>query len=344
MIHQGMIDQYQNLLRMYQIEAEFMEKIGKIIKIYSKKGTFALKETELTDVQRKSFLFTIQTLHLNGYRHSVPIYPTQSGEYMIHRDGMYYYLMPWLEGKGVEKENRENELMKQIAKVHIVTANKEKINKEYYKKYYEKAIYRAEIRKLDYERYIDQCEKRLYMSPYDLLYCTYFNLFMQMEQFSLNQLEDWYNNVLEKTNNRIVICHGNVRPSHLLYDENGHPYLTSFERSFTASPIYDLLYYFKKLFYKTPQFSSSTLQQYNQYNHHNHLTEDERLLFMYYLTKTSGIYNCIKHYRNDRTLPEKTSVVQLQRYIWQLQAAKAFVQQLQQVIEQNRQASTEEIL
>lgn len=343
LIHQSSINTYRKLLQNYQIEPEYIEDFGKVKKVYSKRGTFALKKTMLTEQQRINFTNTIQNIHQRGYRHAVPIFPTTTGDYLFQEDGNIYYLMPWIESTAnrLEVGERQVDLMKLAARFHAVTATKTDIKQDNSKNFYENTKNNLEKRRLDYERYIDRCEKKLYMSPYELLYCTFFNHFMKMEQIALRWLEEWYILASEKKQDRIVICHGNLSANHLLYDENGQSYFTSFDRSFIASPIYDLLYYFKRMFYQFPQSASKATEWYSHYNRQNYITEDERLLLFYYLTETSKIHRNIQQYQVDRTIPEKSFVAKLQRSIWQIQAAHAFVDQLNHAIEEAKAANLE---
>ncbi|WP_102345379.1 spore coat protein YsxE [Bacillus sp. Marseille-P3661] len=335
------LDPYNKLLTPYQIDPHYVEDYGKIKKVFANQGTFALKQTKLTDEQRYYFNNTFKVLNEKGYRQVVPIYPTKQGELLLNRNGYDYYLMPWIESARSSIGEIHEDLLKEIARIHTLTTIKEKIKQEHIQNFYEKSKYEIEKRKLDYEKFIDRCEQHVYMSPFELLYCTYFIQLMNMEEGALRQLEDWYELAKEKKTDRFVICHGNLAPSHVLYDENGQSYLTNFERTYSASPIYDLLTFFRKMFNSFPQPLSNAHNLYFHYNRFHKLTEDEQQLLFYYLSSTKKVHKHIVRYQSSPTKSEQAQVVALQRAIWQVQMGSSFVYQLSQAIEQAKNQDNE---
>lgn len=303
-------------------------------KIISKKGVFALKEVQFSEEQRKQFLYAVQSLHGNGYRHVIPIYSTTNGSYLLRDNQSEYYLMPWLETYQSNTDNSYKDLLRAAAKLHSLTETKGEVNQTFFQYFYEKSKTNIDRRRLDYERFIEKCERKQYMSPFELLYCTHFMQIIRMEDSTLRQLEDWFDIVKEKKQDRVVICHGNLAPKHLLYDENGHSFLINFERTFAASPIYDLLYFFRKLLNHYPQKASAASNQYIQYIRNNPLTEDEKLLLFYYMTETSKIHKIIHQYETASSLSERNMVTKLQRAVWQMQAASNFISKIDEAIKQ----------
>lgn len=320
------------------MEPDFVEDYGKIKKVYTKQGIFALKEVRYSEEQRDQFMQTVNRLHDKGYRHVVPIYFSSDGRHLQidNSRGSEFYLMPWIENGQVRADERFVDLMREVARIHKVTEVTGKANHSYFQHFYEKSKVNIDKRKLDYERFIEKSEQKIYMSPFELLYSTHFVQLMRMENFALNNLEDWYEATKEKNKDRISICHGNLSPNHLLYDERGHSYLFNFDRTFTASPIYDLLYFFRKALYRYPQKAAEATGWYKEYSQHHQLTDDERSLLFYYLTQTDKIHRIIHQYQTDRSISEKNIVVKLQRSIWQMQAAHAMVIQINEGIQQEK--------
>lgn len=325
---------YKNLLIKYNIEPDFVEDCGKVQKIYSHHGIFALKKASLTKDMHNRFLHTIQNLHEKGYRYVVPIYRTTDGNYVISSDQSQFYLMPWVEsGISINSAQRFSDLLREAARMHSITALRGKINHPQYEAYYGKMKMHIDQRKLAYERFIEKCESRIYMSPFELLFCTYFKELMRSEDEALKNLEEWFAHINDKKESRIVICHGNLSPTHIVYDANGNSYLINFERTFTASPVYDLYYFFRKYFYKYPQKSSDALPLYRQYTRYNQLTDDERYFLFYHLAKTNNIHKLIQKYEEARPKSEKDAVAKLQHYLWQMQAASSFITSIESELE-----------
>jgi spore coat protein YsxE len=337
-LDQQILEPYFRVLQKYRLEPDFIEDYGRIKKVYTKQGIFALKQIRFSEEQRNQFLQAVKSLHDKGYRHVVPIYFSSDGRH-LQRDqssGSEFYLMPWIESGQVRTDERFVDLMKEAARIHKVTEITGKVNHSYFQHFYEKSRANIDRRKLDYERFIEKCEKKIYMSPFELLYCTHFVQLLRMEDFALNTLEDWYEATKEKNKDRISTCHGNLSPNHLLYDASGQCYLNNFDRTFTASPIYDLLDFYKKALYRYPQKAFEATGWYKEYSQHHQLTDDERLLLFYYLTQTDKIHRIIHQYQTESAISEKNIVTLLQRSIWRMQASHTFVTQINETIKQEQ--------
>lgn len=339
---QDSLETYAKLLNKYRIAPDYIEELGKVKKIYTKQGIFALKQAKFSSEQRSQFIHAVQNLHEKGYRHVLPIYLTAEGKYLISEGDNDYYVMPWIDSNRSLIGNHYEDLIKEAARLHTVTEVKGKVNLSYLQHFFEKSSANIDKRKLDYERFIEKCEKKVYMSPFELLFCTYFIQIIRMEDSALRQLDDWFYTVKEKKQDRVSICHGNLSPNHLVYDENGRCYFINFERTYTASPIYDLHYFFRKLLFRYPQKVHEAGPLFIKYIRNNQLTEDERLLFYYYMLQTEKIHTIIKQYQTASSVSERNMVVKLQRSIWQMQAAHTFVTQATEAIQQEIYSTMEE--
>lgn len=334
MLQQQAIQPYMRILKRYKIIPDYVEDFGKIKKVYTKNGIFALKQVQFNEEQRTQFMNTIQSLHGKGYRHVIPIYQTIKGNYLIRYNHKEYYVMPWIENNQARYEDSYGDILKEAARLHALTEVKGPANQSNFQHFFDKSKIKIDKRKLDYERFIEKCERKIYMSPFELLFCTYFMQLIRMEDEALRHLENWFEAVKEKKQDRVAICHGNLSPGHLLYDESGHSYLINFERTYTASPIYDLHDFFKKLFYHYPQKAKLGPNLYMQYNRNNHLMEDEKLLLFYYLTQTENINQIIQRYQSHSSLSERKMTATLQRSIWKMQAAQTLVSQVNEATQQ----------
>src|SRR5690554_224228 len=98
------------ILKNYPLEPNFVESLGKIHKIYTNNGVYALKK--LNPHQGIDFIRYVQTLYQKGYNRIVPIYPTQDGRYAVLHEGELYYLMPWLSS---EEKKENSSLFRELA-------------------------------------------------------------------------------------------------------------------------------------------------------------------------------------------------------------------------------------
>jgi hypothetical protein len=84
------MDPLNLILQNYQVKPYFVEEHGNIKKIYSNKGTFALKK--MTPTAGTDFVRHVHILYQKGFNRIVPIYPTLDGRYAVLHDKALYYL------------------------------------------------------------------------------------------------------------------------------------------------------------------------------------------------------------------------------------------------------------
>src|SRR4051812_782376 len=147
------------ILNNYLVKPQFVEDFGTVQKVYSNKGTFALKKVD--PAIGTDFIRHVHLLYQKGYNRIVPIYPTMDGRYAILHENNLYYLMPWMSNE--QKENREqknHQLFRELARLHTLSAKEISLNKEERTEHYEKTIQQHEKRQEFLDGFIDECEKK----------------------------------------------------------------------------------------------------------------------------------------------------------------------------------------
>jgi spore coat protein YsxE len=305
------------ILNHYQVDPFFVEDFGKIQKIYSSKGTFALKRIEPhigTD-----FVRHVHFLYQKGYNRIVPIYPTVDGRYAVLYEKNLYYLMPWLPNEmNNTRSERHKQLFRELARLHTLSAKEVSIKKEERTEHYEKTIAQYEKHQEFLDGYVEECEKKIYMSPFELLFCLYFNEIGQALRFSKSKFEEWYENTKDQEKARTVIIHGKISADHFLYDERGYGYFTNFEQAGIGSPIHDLLPFLSHILNTRPQRNDECIEWVRHYYQYFPFKPDEKLLFLSYLAYPIPLIQVTEKYYHKA--PNKRNelkfVKQLQRKYW----------------------------
>jgi spore coat protein YsxE len=326
------------ILKQYQIDPYFVEDFGKVYKVYSQKGIFALKK--IPPNWGTDFVRHVHFLYQKGYNRIVPIYPAADGRYAVLYDKDLYYLMPWLPNGTTEtREERHKQLFRELARLHTLSSKEVPVKKEERTEHYEKTIDQYEKNEEFLEGFIEECEKKAYMSPFELLYCLYFNEMGQALRFSKSKFEEWYESTKDQEKARSVIIHGKISSEHFLYDERGYGYFTNFEQAGFGSPIHDILPFLSRTLNTRPKKNDECIEWVQHYFQYFPFKSDENLLFLSYLSYPIPLIQMAENYYHKE--PNKRNefkfVKQLQRRYWHHKNTEYIAMKLAQSVPQEPQ-------
>lgn len=334
------LDALSPILQHYQVEPNFVEDYGSIQKIYSNKGTFALKKIPPT--MGTDFIRHVHFLYQKGFNRIVPIYPTMDGRYAVLHDNFLYYLMPWLSNDSGGNRQASHQLFRELARLHTLSAKEITINKEERVEHYEKTIQQLEKHQEFFDGFIDVCEKKAYMSPFELLYCLYYNDISMALRFSKTKFEEWYENTKENEKARMVVVHGKLSSDHFLYDERGYGYFINFENASYGSPIHDLLPYVSRALNTGPKRNDDVIDWVYHYYKYFPFKDDEKLLFYSYLAQPTQMIQIVeKYYRKKRPKNELKFVRQLQHRYFHLKNIEYVVSKMNEIENQRKAAEAQ---
>lgn len=318
------------LARLYGLSLEYLEKHGRVYKLYTNKGEYALKRMPAKN--GLDFLQYVQQLYQQGYNRIVPIFPTIDGRYGILEGQYLYYLMPWLENREREDHiQRHLDLFRELARLHTLTVRDVPVDKEERKEHYDQTASRWETEQETLEEFVSRCERQVYMSPFQLFFCTIYSEISGSHRYALNKLKDWHEVTEEDTKARSVIIHGKLSNEHFLYDEKGFGYFTNFEGTGFASPIHDLLPFLDRTFLTHPKQFDQTLEWLDAYFRHFPFKEEEMHLFLSYLAHPGPIYRIAENYFSAGTDKSEIQMVgQLQRQYWRMKNTEYVVMKLEE--------------
>jgi len=318
------------LIYHYGLSMNFVEKHGRVYKVYTNKGEFALKEMEAN--KGIDFLHYVQHLYQKGYNRIVPIYPALDGRYAILEGNSLFYLMPWLENK--EREGRiqkHKDLFRELARLHTLSVREVPVTKEMREEHYEQTTARWENEQEALLAFVERSERTVYMSPFQLLFCTFYTEINGAERFALNKLKEWQEATSEETKARSVIIHGKLSNEHFLYDENGLGFFTNFELAQIASPIHDLLPFLDRTLSTQPKKFDESLEWLDTYFRHFPFKKEEMLLFLSYLAHPGAIFRVVERYfSTGKEKNEMKFVNQLQHLYWRMKNTEYVVVKLEE--------------
>lgn len=330
----------ESLVELYGLTLRFAEKQGKVFKVYTDKGEFALKR--MVAKHGLDFLSYIQQLYQQGYNRIVPIYPTLDGRYAILQGNSLYYLMPWLDNKEREGHVQKHlDLFRELARLHSITVREVPVRAEEREEHFERMGTRWELEQDVLEKFIQQSERQMYMSPFQVLFCTIYSEIAGGQRYAINKLKEWHESTSEDTTARSVVIHGKLSNEHFLYDHNGIGYFTNFERTGVASPIHDLLPFLDRAFQTRPKAFDHGMEWLDAYFRYFPFTADEMLLFLSYLAYPSSVFATIEQYfASEKEKNEMKLVQQLQRQYWRMKNTEYVVMKLEEREQRKKEQNT----
>lgn len=319
-----------HILFQYDLYPEKIEQIGKVKKIVTSRGIFALKESAMTKEQAIWFTHVMNRLEKLNFKQIVPIVPTKYGDLTITYENKTYYLQPWFrEEAQIPEEKKEKILFKQLGKLHGLTVKVQSFSKETIENSYQQLVRRWEKRRLDMEYFVEEAERKTYMSPFELTFLTHYKRIDLMANYATSYLKEWHDQCLVKESFRSCLCHGKLDRTHIFYHPNGHGYLFNFEKAILDTPARDLAISFRKSFLHTLWSEEQGRDWLETYEKFLILEDEEKKLFASYLSYPELIYHCIDIYKKrDGSITELQYVQMLERRIITMTRVNHFIQNI----------------
>lgn len=334
------LKEFAEILQPYALKPYFVEDYGKLKKVYSDKGTFALKSIDARE--GIDFIRNVHDLYQRGFNRIVPIYPAMDGRYGILDGQKLYYLMPWLPNDIKEGlDNRNLQMVRELARLHTLSSREVKVGKEVRQDHFDKMLAQYDKNQEFLDGFVEQCEKKVYMSPVELQFCLYYNEISQALRFSKEKLEAWKEESKDMEKARMVITHGKLSPEHFIYNDTGQGFFINFEESGFGSPTHDLLPFMSRMLETPPKRSEEAVEWVTHYFKYFPLKPDEKLLFYSYLshplqiTKVAEAYFYRRGAKNEFRFSRK-----LLKEYWHLKNTEYVVMRLAE-IDRMQQAAKE---
>ena len=234
-------------------------KKGNTTIIYSTSGDFVIKEENKNIKELYSYLksrnFDNFPNILDDSRKNINVY-----EYL--NDTSY------------PKEQRANDLINLVTKLHYKTSFFKDVTEDKYKEIYDSIL--SNIRYLNerYDLYFDSFFKEVYNSPSHYLFQRNYTKLKNNLKFCENELNNWYYIVKSKKNVRVAVIHNNLSLSHFIKSDKD--YLISWNNSCIDSPIIDIVKFYKKEYFDI-NFDNLLKTYLNNFKLNN---DEKKLLFV----------------------------------------------------------------
>ncbi|MEY8751720.1 spore coat protein YsxE [Alkalicoccobacillus gibsonii] len=315
----------------YDLYPERIESaFGKVKKLESQRGVFALKETTLSQSQADELVHAMHRLTKLGYKQAIPLIPTKYGEYTITVGEASYYLMPWVETpEYTARESMEEKIIDQMGVIHRMTVKTQELSLEQLEQSYQELLKRWESRQLTFMHFADQAEQKIYMSPFELTFLTHVHLLDQMAEVAKFQLNNWYEAAKEKGKYRSVLNHGRLSCNHALFTPDNEPLLFNFERVSLDTPARDLATFCRYSFPYAQWSDEEVLRWFARYEHHLPLLDEEKQLLCSYLCFPEPVVYAVDAYhRKESDWSELAHVQRLEKRLLSMRKSQRLASRL----------------
>lgn len=144
----------------------------------------------------------------------------------------------------VPREQKAMDMMELVALLHNKTTYYKEITGDKYKEIYDNLKNNILYTKNYYDNLYNILIEQVFPSPsHYLLLRNIYKIFGAID-FSLMELDNWYDNAKDDLKERVAFVHNNLETDHLL--EGPKNYLVSWEKAKIDSPILDLINFYQK--------------------------------------------------------------------------------------------------
>ncbi|MDF2945526.1 MAG: ysxE [Bacillales bacterium] len=321
----------KKVLSLYHIQARYIEKIGKVYKVFTPYGNYALKKYNQNSRNPNDLIQTVSHLYVKGFQSIAPIFRAFRGEFLVDDESGTYYLMPWYEeGHNIDAPNRYEQMFRQLAQLHNKTVENKSVNETEVDSYL--APFRKNLEVIDetLSEFLNHCESKIYMSPSQLQFCSIYNKTKQAVDFSNDRIDKWESWMKDAEESRVVLNHGDLSLKHYVVDRVGHGYFINFEKSTIASPVNDLVYVTRQVVNDLPIYNDTKWTWLNNYFSNFKWSKGERHLYLANISTPFLLYNYTQDLRS-RSNTELESIKTLQNIYWQMVNSEYIVSKILEI-------------
>lgn len=194
-------------------------------------------------------------------------------------------------------EDYHEDFAKAVSNLHLKTTYYKDVSTKKYKDIYNKLIDNVDFLKEQYNRKINNIDNELYMSPSNYLFARGFSLFNSNLTFMEKELNKWYKLVKDKTRERVVVVHNNLKRDNFLKGEK--TVLTGWDNFVQDTPVLDLYKLYKNE-YKNIDFE----RFFKKYKEEYELTKEEIILFNILISMPQKINEELNEYEKTKEIKE----------------------------------------
>ncbi len=315
------------ILYYYDLFPEKIESYGRVQRITTKRGTFALKETTMNKEQMDWFLHCMDRLNELGYDHVVPLTLTKYGDPYVIAKNRYFYVTRWYESDSRSSFPYEDFIIDELGKLHANTVKAQSFSEDVIKDSFNGLSRRFEQRQLEMERFTELAERQTYISPFELRYLSQFHKMMRIAEEAKQKVSEWYKGCEEHKRYRSALCHGRPFRGHVVQDGLGEGSFINFERAILDTPVRDLAYFFRTAA-QYPEWSEQrAIEWLDRYESHLPLLPEEKVLLASYLKFPEPVFSTIQLYQGSSDISQLELVRKLDRKLNVMKSLDRFTDQ-----------------
>ena len=159
------------------------------------------------------------------------------------------YVFEYLNDISMPQEQRIQDLITLVAKLHNKTSFYKEVSEDKYKSIYEDIKNNILYLKEYYNNLFDISYNDIYLSPSMYLFMRNYTKIKDCLLFCESELDKWYDLVKDIRKQRVSIVHNNLALRHFLRNEES--YLISWDKALIDTPILDIVNLYKNEYYHT---------------------------------------------------------------------------------------------
>ena len=250
-------------------------KINEALKKYSlvPKKYKKIKSVWLIDTSNNQYIYKEKKPNIN----ILDYLKTRSFNYLPKLISSYndnYQITEYLKDYDIPKEQKIIDMISLVSLLHSKTTHYKEIDLDDYEKIYDDLNNNLEYLYGYYNDLITLIDTKVYMSPSEYLLARNISLIFKSLDENKKRLEKYHTLIKEKTTERNVVLHGNLKLNHFI--RNKQSYLINWDKAKIGIPVFDLYNLYKN---HALDFNFNNLLQ--EYEKNYPLKEDEKeLLFI----------------------------------------------------------------
>lgn len=287
------------VLREYDLYPNQIENLGKVQRLYTQRGGFALKRASFTPDQAELVFSFQKKLQEREYPHFLAPLQNKYGDSFVPIQQEYYYLLPWVEDKVEMKYSNdwEKKTLIALAKLHQITSD--------FAQHYglqqslssKQLLSRWNARLLQMHEFKNFALDREMMSPIETVFVQHFEYLIELSSRAIKYLKEWEKRGQhENQAPQLVLCHGHVHRNHVIHPQNKESCLINFDYAKIDSPARDLALFYRRHLNKAFDIEGTALEWLEIYEAHFPLGKMDKMLLAIYLLFPERVFKEIENY------------------------------------------------
>lgn len=286
------MENIEEILSEYRVQSmEYAKVTERLYWVRDRQKEYALKRSSLREGDAAVWANVFYVANEKNISEILPVYLTADSQLYTNRDGTLYYLVPWMKATGRSSlKYKVGNGMKTLGNIHHKTKKEVTLTKEKLQKNFHTYLSYSKQARNELYSYVLQFERKIYMSPFELLVCTHFREMEHAIQLNFRKLSEF----LEQEDELVwsnCLCHGTPSTDHFI-----DGYLINWEHARFDHAVTDLAAYFGSLTGSYDQPAELIMESFSIYQNRNNLTQQELMLLTIYLLNPSAYLGIIRSY------------------------------------------------